>query len=201
MKTLVTYDEFKPKGKNNKKYQIIIINSSRKFPEYLVSLQNRHFGKYNKIPNYIITNQGIIHQLLSDEEYSSIFKDENINKNSIIICLENLGWLNKEPLKDYYINWIGNIYKGVVFDRKWREHFFWEPYKEEQMISLSNLCKDLTKKNSITKKLIGHNTKIHGIEKIKGIVTRSNFDSNFTDVTPAFDFDKFNKLLGNEEFA
>jgi hypothetical protein len=69
------------------------------------------------------------------------------------------------------------------------------------MISLSNLCKDLTKKNSITKKLIGHNTKIHGIEKIKGIVTRSNFDSNFTDVTPAFDFDKFNKLLGNEEFA
>lgn len=200
MESIITYKEFDYQGKNKNKTQIILINSSRKFNDYLLSLKNRYNGKYNKIPNYIITNQGEVHHLLSDEKYSSIFKNNSINKNSIIICLENLGWLKKEPLKDYYINWIGDIYKGVVIDRKWREYFFWEPYKENQINVLSDLCKELIKKNSITNNLIGHNTKINGIEKIGGIVTRSNFDSNFTDVTPAFDFDKFNKLLGNEKF-
>ena len=201
MKKTKSYKDFPSKGKSTVKNQLILINSSRNFKDYLSSLKNRHFGKYNKIPNYIITNEGVIHKLLQDDEYSGFFKNENINKNSIIICLENLGWLQKEPLKDYHINWIGDIYKGKVFDRKWRDYFFWEPYKEEQIVSLSSLCKELTKKFSIPKTSIGHNTKIYGIEKIKGIVTRSNFDSIFTDVTPSFDFDKFNKMLGNEEFT
>ena len=148
MKKTKSYKDFPSKGKSTVKNQLILINSSRNFKDYLSSLKNRHFGKYNKIPNYIITNEGGIHKLLQDDEYSGFFKNENINKNSIIICLENLGWLQKEPLKDYHINWIGDIYKGKVFDRKWRDYFFWEPYKEEQIVSLSSLCKELTKKFS-----------------------------------------------------
>jgi putative alpha-1,2-mannosidase len=35
-------------------------------------------------------------------------------------------------------------------------------------------------------------------EKIEGIVTRSNFDSDFTDVSPAFNFEYFIKQLYNE---
>ena len=48
---------------------------------------------------------------------------------------------------------------------------------------------------NIPKKSIGHNTKFNGIEKFNGIVTKSNYDVIFTDVSPAFDFEKFNKLL------
>ena len=106
MKKTKSYKDFPSKGKSTVKNQLILINSSRNFKDYLSSLKNRHFGKYNKIPNYIITNEGVIHKLLQDDEYSGFFKNENINKNSIIICLENLGWLQKEPLKDYHINWI-----------------------------------------------------------------------------------------------
>jgi hypothetical protein len=36
--------------------------------------------------------------------------------------------LEKEPLKNYHINWIGSIYKEKVLDKKWedkREIQFW----------------------------------------------------------------------------
>jgi hypothetical protein len=52
--------------------------------------------------------------------------------------------------------------------------------------------------HSITKRSVGHNTKFEGIEKFEGIVTKSNFDVIFTDVSPAFDFNKFNELIGYE---
>ena len=47
----------------------------------------------------------------------------------------------------------------------------------------------------ITKEISGHNTKINGVEMFKGIVSRSNFDVNYTDVNPSFDFDKFRNIL------
>jgi hypothetical protein len=45
---------------------------------------------------------------------------------------------------------------------------------------------------------VEHNTKINGIEKFEGIVTKSNFDSDFTDVSPAFNFEYFIKQLYDE---
>ena len=51
---------------------------------------------------------------------------------------------------------------------------------------------------SIKKNLSGHNTKINGIEKFKGIVTKSNFDIEFTDLSPAFNFEEFTKEFENE---
>ena len=85
MKKTKSYKDFPSKGKSTVKNQLILINSSRNFKDYLSSLKNRHFGKYNKIPNYIITNEGGIHKLLQDDEYSGFFKNENINKNSIFL--------------------------------------------------------------------------------------------------------------------
>ena len=41
------------------------------------------------------------------------------------------------------------------------------------------------------KNSIGHNVKVDKIEKFNGITTRSNYDSDFTDLNPAFDFDIF----------
>ena len=127
--------------------------------------------------------------------------ETNVNRNSVVIVLENLGWLQKEPLKDYYVNWIGDIYKGNVFEKKWRDYFFWEPYTEKQIDSTVILCKMLFNELGIKNNVIGHNTRINGIDKFEGVVTKSNFDSNFTDVSPAFNFEKFLKKIEDEQLT
>ena len=195
------YGNFKSVGKNKKKYQIILIHSSRNAQNYLQSLKYRYNGKFKKIPTYLITKNGKVLQLLNNNEYSEIFSKESINKNSIIICLENLGWLQKEPLKDYYVNWIGDIYKGKPFEKKWRDYFFWDPYTEEQINSTIELTKKLFDEFGIKKNIIGHNTKINGVEKYEGVTTRSNYDSIFTDLSPSFNFEEFIKKVDNEQFT
>lgn len=192
---IIKYDEFKPVGKQKKKHQIILTHTSRNIDDYLQSLKFRFNGSFKRIPNYIITREGKIIQLLGNTEHSEYFKSSNINRNSIIISLENLGWLQKEPLTDHYINWIGDIYKGKVFERKWREYFFWQPYTDYQIENLSKLCIELFKTLKIEQQIIEHNTKINGIEKYTGVVSRSNFDTLFTDVSPAFNFEEFLKLI------
>jgi len=192
---IIEYGDFKPSGKQKKKKQIILSHTSREVGEYLSSIKYRLNGKFKRIPNYIITREGTILKLLPNSYHTQFFKDENINRNSIIISLENLGWLEKEPLKDFFKNWIGNEHKGPIFEKKWRDYFFWQPYTDEQYDKLSSLCKKVCEEMNIPKKSIGHNTKFNGIEKFNGIVTKSNYDVIFTDVSPAFDFEKFNKLL------
>lgn len=197
MTEITKYGDFKPLGKQNKKKQIIISHTSRDIKNYLQSLKYRYNGKFNRIPNYVISKNGNILQLLDNNEHTSYFQESNINRNGIIVVLENLGWLSKEPLKDYYINWIGDIYKGNPFERKWRDYYFWDPYPENQIESLISLSENLFKEMKIEDNIVGHNTKINGIERFEGLVTRSNFDVNYTDVSPAFNFEKLINKLQN----
>lgn len=195
---IIKYGEFKPVGKQKKKHQIILTHTSRNINDYLQSLKFRFNGDFKRIPNYIITREGKILQLLGNTEHSEYFKDPNINRNSIIISLENLGWLQKEPLTDYYINWIGDIYKGNVFEKKWRDYYFWQPYTESQIKNLGLLCKDLFENIGIKPQVVEHNTKITGVEKYGGVVTKSNFSLDYTDVSPAFKFNELLKKIENE---
>ena len=195
---IIKYGEFKPVGKQKKKHQIILTHTSRNINDYLQSLKFRFNGSFKRIPNYIITREGKIIQLLGNTEHSEYFKDPNINRNSIIVSLENLGWLQKEPLTDHYINWIGDIYKGNVFEKKWRDYFFWQPYTEEQVLSTNSLCTKLLKEMKIKPQIVEHNTKIAGIEKFVGVVSKSNFDTNYTDLSPAFNFNELLKNIENE---
>ena len=110
-----------------------------------------------------------------------------------------MGWLQKEPLTDYYVNWIGDIYKGKVFEKKWRDFYFWQPYTEKQVDSTVELCKELFEKTSITSNVVEHNTKINGIHKYEGVVTRSNFYTEKTDLSPAFNFEDFLKKIEHEK--
>ena len=195
---IIKYGEFKPVGKQKKKHQIILTHTSRNINDYLQSLKFRFNGDFKRIPNYIVTREGKIIQLLGNTEHSEYFKDPNVNRNSIIISLENLGWLQKEPLTDHYINWIGDIYKGDVFEKKWRDYFFWQPYTETQVNNLGLLCKELFENVKIKPQIVEHNTKISGIEKYCGIVTKSNFSVDYTDVSPAFKFNELLKKIENE---
>jgi N-acetyl-anhydromuramyl-L-alanine amidase AmpD len=195
------YGNFKPTAKQKKKRQIILCHTGREVKEYLTSLSHRYNGKFNRIPNYVITKYGIVYQLLDDPGCSDFFKDENLNRNSIVVCLENEGWLEKKPLSNHYINWKGSIYKGEVFEKKWRDFFFWDPYTENQYVSLGELCKTITESFRIEKRCIGHNTKVDGAENYTGIITRSNFSSTHTDLNPSFNFEKFIKYFENEQHA
>jgi hypothetical protein len=133
--------------------------------------------------------------------HTEYFKDDVLNKNSVVICLENLGWLEKKPLTNHYINWKGSIYNGEVFEKKWRDFFFWDPYSENQYESLGELCRMLIDSLRIEKRCIGHNTKVEGAENYEGIITRSNLSSTHTELNPSFNFEKFIKNIENEQLA
>jgi len=195
MVEIVKYENFKPLGKQKKKSQIILTHTGRSIENYLASLSFRYNGKFNRIPNYVIGKNGQILQLLNNIEHTNYFKEPNLNRNGVIISLENLGWLEKQPLSDKYINWIGDIYYGKPYERKWRDYFFWDKYPLSQLESLTFLSKMIIEEMKINKEISGHNTKINGAEMFKGIISRSNIDSNYTDVNPSFDFDKFRNML------
>jgi N-acetyl-anhydromuramyl-L-alanine amidase AmpD len=182
-------------GIEQNKKQIILTHTSRNIEEYLTSLKYRHNKKYNKIPNYVISRDGHIIQTMDDNHYSNYVGIPNFDKQSITIAFENLGWLEKEPLKNYHINWLGSIYKEKVLSRKWRDYFFWEPYTKKQVEKAAILCKHLSEKNSLETTCLGHNTKLNKMENYCGILTRSNIDEDSTDLSPAFDFEYFIKKL------
>lgn len=186
---------YKSTGKQKVKKQIILCHTSREADEYFASLNFRHNSKFNRIPNFLVDRWGKVFQLLPETSHSNFFRDDNINRNSIIITLENLGWLEKKPLSSHYINWKGNIYNEQVYEKKWRDFFFWQPYTTNQIEMTAELCKLLTEELKINKRCIGHNTKIDGVHKFEGIVVRSNFSSNYTDLNPSFNFETFEKIL------
>jgi N-acetyl-anhydromuramyl-L-alanine amidase AmpD len=201
MLNIEKYGNFKTTGKQKKKRQIILCHTSREVEEYLTSLKVRYNSKYDKIPNYIITKDGRILQLLPDEGHSNFFMESNINRNSIIVCLENLGWLEKKPLTNYHINWKGSIYNQEVYEKKWRDFFFWEPYSDEQVKSTAELCIHLIEILNIKKRCVGHNTRFEGVEHFEGIVSKSNFDGKYTVLNPSFNFENFTKLIDNGEYT
>jgi len=195
------HGNFKSVGKYKQKTQIILCHTSREVEEYLASLKFRYNAKYDKIPNYVITREGKVLQLLSDQGYGNFFDDHITNKLSIFVMLENLGWLEKKPLSNHYINWKGSIYNEQVYEKKWRDFYFWQPYTPQQIKMSAELCKHLTETLQIEKTCVGHNTKVDGIENFEGICSRSNYDSNYTDLNPSFNFETFIKFLENEQFA
>jgi N-acetyl-anhydromuramyl-L-alanine amidase AmpD len=198
---ILKYGKFKSIGENKLKDKIVLCHTSRNIEEYVSSLKYRYNMSYDKIPNYVVSRNGEILELLPSWGYSNFFYSDKLNQNSIVICLENLGWLEKKIFTNQYINWIGNIYSGEVYDKKWRDYITWQPYTEQQITRTSELCINLLNEFNIKKKFIGHNTKFDEAEKYSGIITRSNLDTNYTDLSPAFKFETFKKHIEYEQYT
>ena len=183
-------------SEHHQKKQIILAHTSRKGEDYLKSLEYRYNGVYDRIPHYVILKNGEYKQTCEDNVVTKFFDNQKLNQNSIIICLENLGWLNKDVLSPTHSNWINDKVEGRVKERKWRQKFFWDLYTEEQISTLINLCNNLCETHNIPKKFIGHNTHLDNLEDYEGILNRSNFYYEYTDLSPAFNFvyllEKFN---------
>lgn len=186
-----TINGFKPIGKYKRKKQIVLSHTSRNAIDYISSLRYRYNGDNKKLPHFIIDREGKTYNIIPTNTYGDYLDTTYHNKNSIVIALENLGWLRKNPLKNNYVNWIGNEYSGEIYERKWRGHHFWQPYTSEQINSLLELINIICEEYDIPKQTIGHNVKVDKIEKYYGIISRSNCDTEYTDLNPAFNFDIF----------
>ena len=200
MEGISHFGKFKGLGKNKKKRQIILCHTSREVGEYLTSLRLRHNGNFSRLPHFVVGRDGKLIQVLPTNSISHFFSSETLNRESIVICLENLGWLTRKPLSSHHLNWIGNIYKQEVYEKRWRDYGLWQPYTDVQVDKTAELCKWLCDEHKIPRKFVGHNTKIEGIELFSGVCSRSNFNQRFTDLSPAFDFNNFKKIFEYEQF-
>ena len=181
--------------KNATKSQIMLANTNRSIKDYINSLKLRHNGNYKKLPHYIITKKGDIISVLKPKKISSFFGYKKIDKQIIVILLENLGWVKPKKTKVGLCDWLGNSYVGEVFEKKWRGKLLWEPYTTKQLETLGYLLKETCKDFNISNDFVGHNVKVEGVERFKGVVTRSNYSEYFKDISPAFNFDKIKEIL------
>lgn len=164
--------------------------------------KNRIGGNYTKTSTFTVDRKGNVYQHFDVKYYSDFVGSKFIDKKSITISLENKGWLDKDVLKDRYIDCVDNIYKKRVnvFEKRWRNYNFWEPYTQKQLKETINLVAYLCEEYGINKKVVSHNTKVDGIESFSGVAYRSNFFKEYTDVNPSFDFKKLkNKILEKTE--
>ncbi len=200
--------EIKPTNKskklfyhNNKesKTQIILCHTSRPISYYKNSLKYRLDGEYTKIPNYIIGKKGTVIKNFEDCYHSDFMGNEDIDKQSIIICLENLGWLKLNQLNNKYVNWIGDIYKGEVYQKRWRDHSFWSNYPDEQLRSCAELIVTVCQELGIPINLVGHNVKLDKALNFEGILTRSNYNEYWTDLSPSFNFEKLKTYIDEKK--
>ena len=177
------------------KTQIMIGHTSRDLGDYLKSIEIRNNGKYKRKPHYIISQLGEVKELVNPKYTSQFFGDKSIDSRLISILLENNGWLTYKKQTNLLCDWLGNIYKGEVFEKKWRNKFFWSTYTEEQLNTLNSLLENLCDDFNIKRKMVGHNVRVKGVENFKGIVSRSNYSEFFTDLSPAFNFDKIKEII------
>lgn len=182
----------------NKKRQIVVGNTFSSDMKHYNGWLTRHNGLYKKTAAFTIDINGNIYQHYDPKYYSDFLIDKKANINSIPVVIENCGWLIKAE-DNTFNTWVGNkfIDENIV-NIVWRSHSFWCEYNDKQVNSLVELSKYLCKKFNIPKTTIGHNTKVEDIYQYNGVVFRSNYQKHSTDLTPAWDYEKFKNILENE---
>jgi hypothetical protein len=174
------------------KKQIVIGNTNNHDMKHYIGWVNRYNGKYKKTAAFTIDTDGIIYKHFEPRYQSEYFNDLEQNNKSIVILLENDGWLTKDAEKNSFLSWLGYIYKEQdVFEKKWRAHSYWAQYRKEQIDSALNLVKELCNEFYIPLTAMTHNVKMNDLEDYNGILYKSNIEMYYTDLSPAFDFEYF----------
>ncbi len=184
----------------NKKTQIVIGHTFSKDMSFFNGWKNRMNGKFKKTSPFTIDITGIIYNHYSPKYYSDFIGFDSYDLKSIPILLVNEGWLVKDVINNQYIDWIGNIYnrEDKVVERRWRSHTYWAPYTERQIKSLVKLINYLCDEFDIEKKVVEHNTQVYDIDKFEGVVFKSNYNKNTTDLSPAWNYNIFKQVVENE---
>lgn len=180
------------------KKQIVIGNTYNKDMKHVIGWKKRHNGGYKKTAAFTIDAAGVVYKHFEPSFQSKYFGKLELDTKSIIILIENEGWLTRKNADSVFYNWKGNIYNGIVVGKMWKGHNKWAQYTDEQFESCVELVKNLCDEFFIPNVAISHNTKIEDLSDYQGVLTKSNIEKYYNDLTPAWDFEKFkNKIEEN----
>jgi hypothetical protein len=202
---IIEEEEFLDKKKlkinrrKNNKTNICLLDTHRRYNDYINKIKYRCNGEYKDIPHYVITKLGRVINIFDSDYSSNTFNNKEIDNKLIKIAIENLGWLNKNTITGIYTNWIGDIYRGEPYIKNWRNKFYWDKYTSVQTENLENLCSMLCDKHNISKNFISSNGFLNyeTINIFDGILCKSNFSNIYTDINHSFDFVGFLKQNTN----
>jgi hypothetical protein len=193
------FDDVEHVQKNRtKKKQIILLNTSCEKDDYFKKIKTRYNGKYNRLPCFFISRTGEVYQHFNPIYYSKLMEGHQIEKHSITIALENVGWLFNDTLNNKVLTWSGSEYSGEIIEIPWRNKKYWATYTDEQYTKLAEIIDYLCIKHNIIKDFIGNNVVINKANNYRGVLNRSNYSKNYYDLSPAMDFKKLNELINKE---
>ena len=178
----------------SEKTQILLAHTYRPKEEYFAQLSARKNGSYDRSPHFTIDKTGKVYQHF-DPKYCSFFLSfaAQVDKSLISIALENNGLITKDIKSGKFYDWLGREYKGEVVEKLWKDHSYWIPYTEKQKESVAKLIDKLTTEFNIPKQYIGSNVKLEKAKDFKGVVSRSNYFAEYTDINPTFDVGQYLK--------
>jgi hypothetical protein len=177
---------------DSKKSQIVIGNTLNDNMRHYIGWTTKLNGNYKKTAAFTISRDGEIYQHFNPKYFSKFFgENNNLNTKSIVILLENYGYLFKHYEKNVFITWNGDIYKeqDLVVEKRWRGQQFWAEYTDQQLESLVELVRSLCERFNIPSLTIGHNTKVSQLEGFKGVLYKSNLESYYSDPNPNLDYE------------
>lgn len=183
------------------KKQIVMAHTYTNNMRHYVKWTNRLVGKYKKTAPFTISFDGTIYSHFDPLNSSFFFGNSELDRKSIVILLENEGWLVKNGEKNEFINWVGHIYNRPeeIVEKRWRGYTHWAPYTKQQMDSAIKLVNSLCEEFYIEKFVMPHNTKVETLDNFKGVMYRSNLEKHYTDLSPAWNFEEFKYKLENYE--
>lgn len=185
------------------KKRIVLANTFNSNMNHFIGWKLRYGGRYKKTAPYTISKDGTVYEHFDPKYCSKFFNDNDLNATSIVVLIENEGWLTKYSKDNEFISVIGNIYNGIddIYEKRWRTLNYWFKYKEEQFNSCVELVIKLCLDFNIPLSTFGHNTMVDKIENYSGIIYRSNLDRHYTDLNPSWDFQKFKNKIEQYERA
>jgi len=180
------------------KSQIILATSLRKDNNHIIRLQHKDYAKTKKWNTYTISRTGKIYEHYDSKYYSDFHGIKEADKKSISIVLENMGCLFKTQTNKH-INWLNEICdEENVIEKAWLGYNFWEKFTDEQVVSTVELCMMLCEKHNIPKILIEFHHYHKDTIKFNGIVFRSSYIEDSSDINPLFNIRKLNEMLHKE---
>jgi hypothetical protein len=181
----------------HKKRQIILASSLRAGNNYLMHMQHKKYGRSKEWNTFTITREGKIYQHFDSGCYTDFMHIKEIDKQSISVVLENMGMVFYDHIAGEFVNWINEeCDEDLVYEQNWKNSRYWEIYPKKQFDATIELCEFLCKKHKIKLDSLGFNSFHEEASMFEGIVTRSNFNIDYNDLSPAFDFKKFLNKIG-----
>ena len=179
------------------KVQIVLATSLRKDGYHITRLFHKEFGKTKRWNTYTVSREGIIYQHYDNKFHTDFLGIKEADKQSISIVMENMGCLFQTPTGKY-INWLNEICdEKNVITKNWLGYSYWEQFPEKQLENIVSLCKNLCNEHNIPKVCIDFHNYHKDTIKFRGIVFRSNYIEDSSDINPLFDISKFNEMLSN----